>query len=160
MGKTLLVLLLCLSLLPACRRTVTNGQQIQFRNESPVTGLVHIEVSGSGEEDKTLFTGKNKLENIAIKRAYEQLMFIGLPGSSDYRVPLTPDMARSTDQNPFLRNFFQSGDFRRFVPSVFPVSEKRRSSNYRGNMRFHVTIDGKAFRKYLEQNNQIRKFGY
>lgn len=145
----------------SCKRPATNGPQLQFDNEDPTTGLVSIIVTGSGEEDKTIAAGKNTLEEIASKRAFEQLMFIGLPNSVNYRLPLTPNMSRSTNDNPFLKTFFESRDYRRFVLETTRLSSSSsRSSNYRNTMRFRVVINGDAFRKYLEQNNQIRKFGY
>jgi hypothetical protein len=143
-----------------CKRTVPNGPQIQFDGENSATGLVSILVSGTGEEDRTLAAGRNVLEDIASKRAFEQLMFIGLPNSVNYRLPLTPNMSRSTEQNSFLKHFFDSKDYRRFILEVNQISDKERSYNYRKNIRFRITINGDAFRKYLEQNSQIRKFGY
>ncbi|PLK42440.1 hypothetical protein [Emticicia sp. TH156] len=157
--RKLYLILIVFACIASCKRTVTNGPQIQFDGEDSVTGVVRILVSGSGEEDKTLAAGRNILENIASRRAFEQLMFIGLPNSTNYRLPLTPNMSRSTDNNEFLKNFFESREYRRFVIEINALS-KERSFNNRKNIRFRVTINGDAFRKYLEQNNQIRKFGY
>lgn len=159
MKKTPIYLYLLLFLV-SCVRTATNGPQIQFESEDNVTGLVTILVSGTGEEDKTLAAGRNILEDIASKRAFEQLMFIGLPNSANYRLPLTPNMSRNTNENAFLKTFFESRDYRRFITEISPYRWKERSYNYRKNIRFRVTVNGDAFRKYLEQNNQIRKFGY
>ncbi len=157
--KKLLLIFIVFASITSCKRTVTNGPQIQFDGEDSVTGVVRILVSGSGEEDKTLAAGRNILENIASRRAFEQLMFIGLPNSTNYRLPLTPNMNRNTEDNAFLKNFFDSRDYRRFIIEINTLS-KERGFNSRKNMRFRVTINGDAFRKYLEQNNQIRKFGY
>lgn len=158
--KQLLYLTTILALLVGCRRTVTNGPQLEFVGEDTKSGIVTVIVSGTGEEDKTLLAGQNMLENIASRRAFEQLLFMGVPNSTNFRLPLTPNMARSTEENPFLKNFFQSMDFRRFVTNIHPVEVQKMSSNYRQNIRYSVSINGVAFRKYLEQNNQIRAFGY
>ncbi len=157
--KQLLFILLSATFFAGCNRNVGSGPQTAFEGEDPKTGLVTILVSGTGEEEKTLAAGKNILENIAARRAFEQLLFIGLPNSVNYRLPLTPDMNGSTDSNPFLKNFFESRDYRRFIVDMHAVS-KDRSYNNRNSIRFSVTINGDAFRKYLEQNKQVRAFGY
>lgn len=158
--KKLFISLFVIVVTFSCKRPTTNGPQLQFENEDPTTGLVSIIVTGSGEEGKTIAAGKNTLEEIASKRAFEQLMFIGLPNSVNYRLPLIPNMSISTNDNPFLKTFFESRDYRRFVLETTRLSSSSRSSNYRNTIRFRVIINGDAFRKYLEQNGQKRGFGY
>lgn len=159
MKKTIFFFLALISF-SSCKRTITNGPQIQFEGEDTVSGLVSVLVSGTGEDNKKLATGKNILEDIASKRAFEQILFIGLPNSINYRLPLTPNASLNREDNPFLKQFFESKDYRRFISEIVSIREQQRSTNYRKNMRFRVTINGDAFRKYLEQNSQIRKFGY
>lgn len=151
------ILIICFT---HCRRTVTNGPQILFENENQGTGEITLLVSGTGEEDKTLAAGRNSLEDIASRRAFEQLMFIGIPNSTNYRLPLTPNMSRSTNESPFLQTFFESKDYRRFILQITQAGGQERAANYRKSIRFRVSINGDAFRKYLEQNQVIRKFGY
>jgi hypothetical protein len=160
MKKTSILIAFIVITISSCKRTITNGPQINYQSENVNQGTITLDVSGSGEDDKTLFSGKNILENIASKRAFEQLLFIGIPGSSAYRVPLTPNMDRSTESNPFLKAFFTSSDFRRFITSISPITNVERASNYRNTIRYRITINGQAFRKYLEEKGQIRSFGY
>ncbi|PWJ57373.1 hypothetical protein CLV98_10780 [Dyadobacter jejuensis] len=147
-------------LFAACKRTTTNGPQLQFEGEDTKSGIVTVNVAASGEEDKTWTAGVNILEHIASRRAFEQLLFLGVPNSVNYRVPLTPSMERSTDKNEFLKNFFTSREYRRFITDIHQTSSQRVANNYRQNIRFSVSINAVAFRKYLEQNGEIRAFGY
>jgi len=158
--KNLIYSLILIACFSHCKRTVPNGPQIQFGSENKATGEISLLVSGTGEEGRTLAAGRNILEDVASRRAFEQLLFIGIPNSVNYRLPLTPNMSRTTNENPFLQNFFESKDYRRFIIQISQQGNAERSYNYRKNIRFQVTINGDAFRKYLEQNQVIRKFGY
>jgi hypothetical protein len=139
------------------RKPVSN--QISFIGQD-ARGTLKMRVVGFG-------TKQVEIENDAQTKAFEQLLYVGLPDATnaeikntDFRLPMVENKA-TVQGMPFLRNFFQNKEYKRFVAELTPLdNQKRRASNSQRTIPFAIAINYDAFRRFMEQNQVIRKFGY
>ncbi len=110
---------------------------------------------------------QTEIEDNAQVKAFEQLLYVGLPDATnaeikntDFRLPIVENKA-TVQGMPFLRNFFANGDYKRFVAELTPLdNQKKRASNNQRTVPFAIGINYDAFRRFMEQNQVVRKFGY
>ena len=105
--------------------------------------------------------GKNENEAIAEaqKRAFNILLFKGLPGT-ELNVPLIDNEYEATSKHrDYFQNFFEHNYYSTFMMESSVVS----SSKIKGGgamALIDLKINYNSLRKDLEQNNIIRKFGF
>ena len=140
----------------ACSSKVMPGVYsgyVRYSNESP-TGTVSLVSTGFG---------KNKVESSAdaVTNAFYQLLFRGIPGSQ-YELPMVNN--ESDKKNDPVIKTLLNGGYSSFVMENQLQSEEekiKKEDGVKGRMTTHkITINCDALRRYLEQNNVIRKFGY
>ena len=124
-----------------------NGEVNYLRNDNK--GTVTVQSLGFGRD-------KNESYLNAKATSFYILFFRGL-AVSDYNLPLIPNENNKKD-DPIVKNLLD-GDFSTFITSVYTISEATKVGKYY-QCELEITINYDALRKYLEQNNIIRKFGF
>jgi hypothetical protein len=120
---------------------------------TPVAGTLSLIATGFG---------KNTLKSSAdaVTGAFYMLLFKGIPGSP-YELPMIPDENEKRN-DPAVRALLNGG-YSSFLSEDLLQNEEvkvKKTDGLKGKMTTHkVTINCDALRRYLEQNNVIRKFG-
>lgn len=136
----------------------TSTKNIPYQRTGEV---VFIEQANEGTITlNSIAYASNKSDAIfyAEKNAFENLFFKGIPGSQQ-NVPMIPNEGKSVAENQsFFNNFFNNGEYRKFVSESVIIDENKNSSGIYISQ--ELVIDVKALRKYLENKNVTRKFGF
>lgn len=127
-------------------------------SNNPVTeeGAIRISSSGKGSTLPEAY-------NNAIENAFNTLLFRGIPESIQ-STPMIPDETKAREQYGNVLACFKKKDcYTQFLTHAAKEGSKQRVRgdkfiNYQVNS--DVTINIRALRTYLEQNNVIRKFGF
>ncbi|MVM32722.1 hypothetical protein GO755_21960 [Spirosoma sp. HMF4905] len=151
-------ILLAAAMLAGCARTPVSNQIAYLGQDT--RGTLKMRVTGFGSK-------QIEIEHNAQVKAFEQLLYVGLPDATsaeikntDFRLPMVENKA-TVQGMPFLRNFFENKDYRRFVTELTMLDDKKlRASNSERTLPFAIGINYDAFRRFMEQNQVIRKFGY
>jgi hypothetical protein len=125
-------------------------------NANTEEGAVRIVSSGKGSNLPAAY--KNAIEN-----AFYTLLFKGVPESIQ-STPMIPDETYAKSHYATVLSCFENEDcYKQFLTHAAKQGSKER---IRGDKLFNyqvnsdVTINIRALRTYLEQNNVIRKFGF
>jgi hypothetical protein len=133
----------------------------QFIN-SPNKGVITMKIQGFGRTRK-------QREYNAINNALKQLVFQGVPGSSIAEQGLirynTPEEASA---KRVFRQMFETRKDLSFVMRINSSGNVRRTSEQGGvsarvatkSVDYTVEINYEALRRYMEDQNVIRKFGF
>jgi len=129
-----------------------NGQ-VKYES-TPGLGLITVTCSGFGKK-------KQQSLKEAAAGAFYNLLFRGIPGSQQ-DLPMIPD--ENTGRNNRYVKDLLDGGYSAFVVENTLLREeprKKKKDGAKGVLTTHtMTINCDALRRYLEQNNVIRKFGY
>ncbi len=121
---------------------------------APGPGSITVECSGFARK-KNAKTAKD-----AYSEAFYTLLFRGIPGSQ-YELPMIPD--ESGKKNDPVVVALLDGGYMSFLTegsSKSTESKVRKEDGVKGIMTtYTITINCDALRRYLEQNNVVRKFG-
>ncbi len=114
-------------------------------------GTILLSCQGYGNNKKTA-----KIH--AEKAAFQNLLFKGIPGSTQY-VPLVGKNPASvqTAHADFFQSFFDQQQYERFILSR--SWKKNRPKKQGSKLSVQLKIDVAALRSYLEEHQVIRKFG-
>ena len=131
-----------------------NANQVSFVSENN-TGLIRVHAAG---------IGKNlpEIEQDAKTKVFESILFVGLPSSSteSYRLPMVENKAEMQN-HPALKIFFNNKEYDQFITRVDRLEYlKQRVTGGGRVLNFNITVNHTALRRYMEQNQVIRKFGY
>ncbi|MDF7819087.1 hypothetical protein P1X15_15825 [Runella sp. MFBS21] len=144
-------LMILATILSGCKRTPLSTGVVLLSENAP--GVIVIEALGSG-------IGMPSIEQNAKQNAFDILLFQGLSSASvsAYRLPL---VSNQNSIGNFTNDFFTNKKYEPFVSQITQVSKPRRlNSENKLSLRFRMTINYDALRRYLENQNIIRKFGY
>jgi len=124
--------------------------EVKFLNKEDV-GTMSVESNGFGKNlDAAIFSAQ--------QRVFYTILFKGLPGSEQSQALVDNETSSTSEHSDYYKKLFDGNFYQTFMMSSNTVS----SSKVKGGIT--VTIDIKinydSFRKDLEQNNIIRKFGY
>lgn len=148
------ITILSLFLLAACAQR-TYSPQVK-NNSSTEEGTIRIQSTGLGNNLPEAY-------NNAVENAFSALLFKGVPESIQ-STPLIPDEMKAKSQYPnILACFKDKKCYTQFLTSATKDGNKERvrgSGLLNYEVKSDVTINVRALRTYLEQNNVIRKFGY
>lgn len=141
-----------------CVRPPVNNQITYIGQDTP--GTIKMRVTGFGIK-------QTEIEENAQIRAFEQLLYVGLPDASqaevrnnDFRLPLIENKTK-VQGLPGLKKFFEQEEYKQFVMNISPLDNiKKKASDNQRTIPFSISINYDAFRRYMEQNQVIRKFGY
>ena len=128
----------------------------QVKNNSTTEeGTIRIQSTGLGNNLPEAY-------NNAVENAFSTLLYKGIPESIQ-ATPMVPDEMRAKEQYAKVLSCFKDkGCYTQFLTSASKDSKERVRGtallNY--EVKSDVTINIRALRTYLEQNNVIRKFGY
>jgi hypothetical protein len=154
MFKQFIALSLIIAFMASCIIRQPTANQIRFVSEES-TGMVKVHSTGLGS---TL----PEMEQDAQIKAFETLFYVGLPTASTetYRVPLVANKAEMQG-SAAVKKFFNNREYAQFVTLVDRLDFlKQRASEGGRVLNYNIVINYTALRRYLEQNEIIRKFGY
>lgn len=100
-------------------------------------------------------TGAEAIFNASAK-TFENLFYKGVPDSSQ-EVALVPSDKRTDSNRNMLSEFLSSGTYKQYVLSNSTIQEIESNGIFYVDQR--IDIDMGALRKYLEDNQIIKKFG-
>ncbi|HEX6431668.1 MAG TPA: hypothetical protein VF008_28455 [Niastella sp.] len=138
-----------------CAQKANTGLYHGFVKYEPGAELGMISLCSSG-------FGKKKADCMkdAYKEAFKALLFQGIPGSQ-YEFPLVPD-GSDKKEDPAIKTLLNEG-YMTFVSESTIVTENKKTKRHDGAKGLmivqKITVNYEALRKYLEQNQIIRKFG-
>jgi hypothetical protein len=120
---------------------------------APGAGTISVSATG---------LGNNKELSIkdGISNAFYALLFRGIPGSQ-YELPMVPD-ENEKKNNRVVKDLLDGGYSTFLVAATLTDDgkKKKKRDGMKGIMTSNfITINCDALRRYLEQNNVIRKFG-
>lgn len=130
------------------------ANQVSFVSEES-TGLVRVHVSGIGKNLPAI-------EQDAKTKVFESILFVGLPSSSTeaYRLPMVENKAEMQSHSS-LKVFFSNKEYEQFITRVERLDYlKQRVTGGGRVLNFNITVNHIALRRYMEQIQIIRKFGY
>lgn len=125
-----------------------------FVKNEPGAEMGMLSVSSSG-------FGKKKADCMkdAYKEAFSAILFQGIPGSQ-YEYPLVSDGDKK--DHPAIRSLLDEG-YMSFVAESSIISDSKKTKRKDGAKGLmivqKITVNYEALRKYLEQNQIIKKFG-
>ncbi|HLF63480.1 MAG TPA: hypothetical protein VI603_07000 [Saprospiraceae bacterium] len=111
------------------------------------TATFDVNTVGSSLSDATFY---------AEVKSFENLLYKGVPDSNQ-EIPLISSDKRTESTDAYFVEFFNDGIYRQFVTASDVRSHRVSDNNHFINQR--ITIDITAFRKHLEDQQIIRKFG-
>ena len=156
MKKTIASLIVLLLIAGQVCAQKTNGELYHgFVKYEPGADMGMISLTSSG-------FGKKKADCLkdAYKEAFTALLFQGIPGSQ-YEFPLVPD-GSDKKEHPAIKTLLNEG-YMSFVAGSTVISENKKTKRLDGAKGLmivqKITVNYEALRKYLEQNQVIRKFG-
>ncbi|WNJ17552.1 hypothetical protein [Pontibacter sp. G13] len=149
-------LLLILGLVTACKsqkempaRTASD-LGVTFL-EAPAPKLVKVRSIGYGAT-------KDEAESDAIRRAFDAIMFEGIPQYTALSTALVPNESAFNDKAPnFMRDFMKKARFERYLSYESNPEFSGNKGSFRANK--VLTINYENLRKYLQQQGLIRSFG-
>lgn len=125
--------------------------------EQAGTGVLRIEADGQGKN-------RELAEEDVRKRVLERLLYDGIahPQITSVRLPMIPDRSKLTDaQKQALQNVLKTDNTKRFYTEVLWVEQRpTRTSEGTKLQKFNVTLNHDLFRRELENQGILRKFGY
>jgi hypothetical protein len=145
---------LTLAFVSSCLVRQPTANQIRFVSEESA-GIVKVHSTGLG-------SNLSEMEQDAQKKAFEMLLYVGLPTASTetYRVPLVPNKG-DMQGHPSVKKFFNNREYAQFVTRIERLEYLKQRASEGGRMlNYNIVINYNALRRYLEQNDIIRKFGY
>jgi hypothetical protein len=154
MLKKLITLSLCIALVSSCVVRQPTANQISYVSEESA-GMVKIHTTGLG-------SSLSEMEQDAQIKAFETLLYVGLPSASTetYRSPMVENKAEMQG-HPSIKKFFNNREYAQFVTRVDRLDFlKQRASEGGRALNYNIVINYTALRRYMEQNEVIRKFGY
>lgn len=143
----ILIFLLQISMLVAQSRTA----EVNYAGETE-QGTILLEVVGYGN-------GWEKAIEEAEKKAFEVLLFQGLPSSKQDKPFVENEIESRQNNEGFYKDFFENKKYNNFL---MKITSQRKPKKVRGKKQsvFYFKINTDALRKNLEQNKIIRKFGF
>jgi len=140
-----------------------------FASCSQKTYTTNVSNNATTEEGSIRISSNGKGANLpqaydnAIENAFSTLLYRGIPESVQ-STPLIPNETTAKEQYPTIMACFKDKNcYSQFLTHAAKQGDKER---IRGDKLFNyevksdVTINIRALRTYLEQNNVIRKFGF
>ena len=147
----IVILLFCMA---SCSQKTYTKQVAN--NSGTEEGSIRITSSGKGSNLQAAY-------NNAVENAFYTVLFKGVPESIQ-STPMIADEAKAKEQYASVLSCFKNKDcYTQFLTHAAKEGSKER---IRGDKLFNyqvnsdVTINIRALRTYLEQNNVIRKFGF
>lgn len=153
MGKNILFFVFCILLFAGCSKKIKADYNAEVSFESKDTdGTITVRCFGYGKKDQ------EAIED-AQKSALSVILFKGLPGS-EVKVPLVDNEYNSKNSNSaYYKNLFENGFSKTFIMSTDVVSPLTKYNNTK-RLIVNLKININSFRRDLEINKIIRKFGY
>jgi hypothetical protein len=149
-----MVRMLCvLSLLAGgCFKKAMPSAEVNFI--SGWEGTITMRATGTG------LTRNEAIED-AERKAFQVLLFRGLPGSDQHIALIGSDeSAERIRHKAYFDQFYSEKRYRTFIMSSIPVTSWARFGCGRKSISVDLKINLIALRKDLEQFHVIRKFGY
>ena len=149
--KTLTIIIACVSLVACTKKTANftyqrTGEVVCTGHDNREMDL-HVKATGSSLQDAAFFADIS---------AFENMLYKGIPNSNQ-ETPLIEAGSNSDRMKNYFADFFNNRDYLKFI-SDQNLTTHDQSGEYHF-VEKDITIDVFAFRKYLEDNNIIRKFG-
>ncbi|HEY5392698.1 MAG TPA: hypothetical protein VIJ57_11315 [Hanamia sp.] len=146
--------IICIILLASCSQKMYSPQV--KNNSTTEEGTIRIQSSGEGKNLPDAYSN-------AVENAFSTVLFKGVPESIQ-ATPMIPDEPTARQQYASVLSCFKDKTcYTQFLTSASQNGKKERvrgSSLINYQVQSDVTINIRALRTYLEQNNVIRKFGY
>ena len=154
MFKKLITLSLLTGIVCSCVVRQPTANQINFVSEES-EGMVKIHSTGLG-------SSLPEMEQDAQIKAFETILYVGLPSATTeaYRTPMVENKVEMQG-HPSIKKFFARREYAQFVTRVDRLDFlKQRASEGGRALNYNIVINYPALRRYMEQNEVIRKFGY
>lgn len=136
----------------SCASKIQNNSAESFYLGKRGKDIIELSVKGYHKN-------RNKVIDAAERRAFEIILFRGLP-NSEFRNPLFENEHEAKRLNTdFFMTFFNDKIYRNFIvsSSTSTLVSKNKNKNY--SQEIMLSINVHSLRKYLEQNEIIKKFG-
>ena len=108
---------------------------------------LHVKALGSDVQDAAYYSDVS---------AFENLLYKGIPDSSQ-ELPLIESDRATQDLKEYFAMFFERGEYLKFVTNQQVIANTR-SGDY-NFVEKNISIDLFAFRRFLEEERIIKKFG-
>jgi hypothetical protein len=154
MLKKNITLSILIALVSSCVVRQPTANQVSFVSEESA-GMVKIHTTGLGNN-------LSEMEQDAQIKAFETILYVGLPSASTetYRSPMVENKVEMQGE-PSIKKFFNNREYAQFVTRVDRLEYlKQRASKGGRVLNYNIVINYTALRRYMEQNEIIRKFGY
>ncbi|HMJ48368.1 MAG TPA: hypothetical protein VK498_13630 [Ferruginibacter sp.] len=115
-------------------------------------GTITIRSSGQGETEA-------KAVSAAEKKAFNTLLFYGLPSSVQTRPMIENEAESKRTNSQFFDDFLENGEYKKFITKSYNYSNVQKVGKYYYLNR-DVNINLRSLRAQLENKGLIRKFGY
>ena len=155
--KKILILIFMLSLAPitsVAQRVKPSEHSRQVNYVSEAKGQVTVRSIGWGKKDAPALAD-------AELRAVETILFVGLPEAQKHGAMVANESQVRSNNKMFFNELLSGQGYKRFVMNS---TAKGKLSKQKGakmkSMPVDVTINTNALKKYLEQNDIIRGFGF
>lgn len=147
------VFLLFLVFLTSCATTLPEPTAYQRTGE--VKCLVHDNATISMHV-KAMGSTPSEAQHYADIKAFDNIFYKGIPNSNQ-EVPMIEEERRTPENDAFVQNFYHTSKHREYITesSVLKMSEHQGSTFVDQKVTVHLS----ALRRYLEENDVIRKFG-
>lgn len=149
--KKLLLIVASLLCLVACKTTYQTTLVNYLSGDANTLSLRCV-----GQGEKTIEIAEN-----AQKNAIQTILFRGMPASQQTMPLVTISEAEALKTHKeYFDELFENGRYKTFITTSIPVGN---ATKYKGMIKqqtFDITVNLRALRIDLEQNNIIRKFGF
>lgn len=115
-------------------------------------GIIVVETDGYGST-------KNDAMLDAEQKAFETILFRGLPGTDLNEPLISNEKDAKTKYGAYFKKLFQAEKMGSFITGTAVTSSFVKKTKGSKNITVQTSINYKALRRDLEQNNVIRKFG-
>lgn len=120
-------------------------------DEKLSSGLIHLRSAGRGTKDEEAIAD-------AEKNAFNAILFVGVPGSSQERPMIADESGAQSSNQAFFQNLFDQKGYRKFITSISNTGFTKDTDGKKMTT-VDVQINVSALRADLENNHVIKKFG-
>lgn len=149
---TVLGMALCISATASEAKPLKGAEKFHYDIE-------YIKSAGDGVSTVDVYAyGKNKKEawDSCEKCAIHGVIFKGYTGQGSYQSPLVKSASGYDDNFDFFNNFFDNGDYRRYVSGVVDGSHKVIKIKGGFKVKCVINVNVKMLRKHLEEAGIIK----
>lgn len=149
--QKVLVLFMISFFVASCSKKIAPTAEVTFLTSKD--GVINLRSIGYCKLD----AHKDQCVDEAMMNAFRVLFYRGIPGSQQ-STPLIVDDKNKAANDKFVKDFFQSMQYKSFITAYAPVSNPIRQRNQK-KISVDLSINLVALKKELEQDKVTKPFG-